>query len=263
MLVHNFDNGGRKGLDTTPQSANGKIMFLDQFHTQTSEGIAFSAEQGSLFAKTVAGDFNVIHDPESKRFCVPGDLLFAMVLGKYGLNTNMHFDFQGMVGKDVALIYPENPDDKFSITNATGKSFMSVTRSGELNNNATMIEQLIREYVAFSGQNFPHILMPLMEKHNVIINPARPLVIYESMTLELNTVELTNPTLALNGSELDVNGKRGDVKLHFVVKENGTEIGQGYKKLVLSGLREYDTDTAQSLIDLYETLKADFYSTQS
>ena len=102
-----------------------------------------------------------------------------------------------------------------------------------------------------------------MEKHNVIINPARPLVIYESMTLELNTIELTNPTLALNGSELNVNGKRGDVKLYFVVKENGTKIGQGYKKLVLSGLREYDKDTAQSLIDLYEKLKADFYSTQS
>ncbi|MFT4997062.1 MAG: hypothetical protein ACJA0M_000125 [Chitinophagales bacterium] len=238
-------------------------MFLDQFYTQTSEGIAFSAEQSSLFAKTIAGDFNVIHDPDSKRFCVPGDLLFAMVLGKYGLSADMHFDFEGMVGSDAPLIYPDNPDSEFSITNPVGKSFMSVTRSGKPNTNATMIEQLTREYVAFSGQNFPHILMPLMEKHNVIINPARPLVIYESMTLALETVNLTNPTLGLNGSELEVNGKRGDVKLHFVVKENGVEIGQGYKKLVLSGLREYDKDTAQSLINLYETLKANFYSKQS
>jgi hypothetical protein len=237
-------------------------MFLDQFHTQTSNGIVFSATQGSLFAKTVAGDFNVIHDPESKRFCVPGDLLFAMVLSKYGLNTHMHFDFQGMVGKDVELIYPATPGGEFSITNAAGKPFMSVTRSGALTTNALMIEQLIREYVAFSGQNFPHILMPLMEKHNVIINPARPLVIYESMTLELNSADLTNPTLGLNGSELEVNGKRGDVKLHFIVNDNGIAVGQGYKKLVLSGLREYNQDTAQSLIDLYETLKADFYSSQ-
>jgi hypothetical protein len=237
-------------------------MFLDQFHTQTAEGIAFSAKQSSLFAKTVAGDFNVIHDPDSKRFCVPGDLLFAMVLGKYGLSTDMHFDFEGMVGKDAPLIYPDNPGNKFSITNPAGKPFMSVTRSGEPNTNSMIIEQLIREYVAFSGQNFPHILMPLMEKHHVIINPARPLVIYESMTLALETSNLTNPTLGLNGSELKVNGKRGDVKLHFVVKENGQEIGQGYKKLVLSGLREYDKDTAQSLTDLYETLKADFYSKQ-
>jgi hypothetical protein len=239
-----------------------KNMFLDQFHTQTPNGIVFSAEQGSLFAKTVAGDFNVIHDPESKRFCVPGDLLFAMVLSKYGLSTHMHFDFQGMVGRDVELVYPEIPSDEFSITNAAGKPFMSVSRSGEINTNANIIEQLIREYVAFSGQNFPHILMPLMEKHNVIINPARPLVIYESMTLELNSAQLSNPTLGLNGSELEVNGKRGDVKLHFVVKDNDVEIGRGYKKLVLSGLREYDKDTAQNLIDLYETLKADFYNSQ-
>ncbi len=233
-------------------------MFLDEFHHESAEGITFSADQASQFAKRIAGDFNPIHDPDAKRFCVPGDLMFAMVLSRYGVNTSMEFTFEGMVGKDTPLIYPESPDNEFSISNAAGKNFMSVTRGGDLIQDPITVEKFIRQYVAFSGRNFPHILMPLMEKHNVIINPDRPLVIYESMTHTLDTIELDDPKLDMGGSELAVNGKRGDVKFHFVISENGKEIGRGYKKLVLSGLREYDAEVAKYLIDYYAQRKAEF-----
>ena len=51
----------------------------------------------------MAGDFNHIHDEDSKRFCVPGDLLFAVLLSKEGISQKMRFEFSGMVGDGIAL----------------------------------------------------------------------------------------------------------------------------------------------------------------
>ncbi|MEX2365607.1 MAG: DUF3581 family protein, partial [Pseudohongiellaceae bacterium] len=80
-------------------------MFLDAFHTQhTDNTISISAEQGSAFAKEIAGDFNPIHNIGAKRFVVPGDLLFALVLNRYGLSKSMSVRFSGMVGPDRELI---------------------------------------------------------------------------------------------------------------------------------------------------------------
>ncbi len=74
------------------------MNFLSPFYQRTSDGhITVAAEQGSSFAKQVAGDYNPIHDPESRRFCVPGDLLFSLALGEYGLHKNMSFRFKELV----------------------------------------------------------------------------------------------------------------------------------------------------------------------
>ena len=48
---------------------------------QESEGkVSVTREQASRFAKSIADDCNPLHDIDAKRFCVPGDLLFSMVL---------------------------------------------------------------------------------------------------------------------------------------------------------------------------------------
>ena len=57
-----------------------QIMFLQNYYSEENKKIHFSRQQASRFAKEIAGDFNPIHDPEAKRFCVPGDLLFALVM---------------------------------------------------------------------------------------------------------------------------------------------------------------------------------------
>ena len=66
-------------------------MFLDRFHSVQDGHVVISALQASQFAKEIAGDFNPIHDPDARRFCVPGDLLFAIVLARFGLSENMTF----------------------------------------------------------------------------------------------------------------------------------------------------------------------------
>jgi hypothetical protein len=231
-------------------------MFLDAFHTDDNGSIHISAEQASHFAKDVAGDFNPIHDPDSKRFCVPGDLLFSLVLAKYGLSQKMHFDFAGMVGDGKTLLFPPSDAARFAIQDDQGKTYLEVEREGAISHDEAQITTLVRDYVAFSGRNFPHILVPLMAEHRVMINPDRPLVIYESMSFDLTTLDFQQPALEQTGSSLDVQGKRGTAQLHFAIRADGKTVGTGFKQLILSGLREYQADTMQQVVDEYEDRKA-------
>ena len=43
-------------------------MFLKDFYSGARDSITITAEQGSLFAKEIAKDFNPLHDVDSKRF---------------------------------------------------------------------------------------------------------------------------------------------------------------------------------------------------
>ncbi|WP_434341368.1 DUF3581 domain-containing protein [Motilimonas cestriensis] len=216
-------------------------MFLSEFFTENNKQVLITPEQASHFAKGVAGDFNPLHDPSNKRFCVPGDLLFSMVLAKYGLSQRMAFNFAGMVGKDVWLNFPDTSENQFNVTDDKDKVYLGVEREGAINNDAAVIEAMARNYVEFSGHNFPHILVPLMAEHNVMLNPERPLVIYESMEFNLSHVNFSQPPqLELAESKLEVNGKRGVAYLIFDVKSGDEVVGTGSKKMVLSGLREFD-----------------------
>ncbi len=212
-------------------------------------------DQASQFAKKVADDFNPIHDPDAKRFCVPGDLLFSLVLSRYGLSQKMCFTFAGMVGKDIPLNFPDTDDSRLAITDDNGKEYLYVDRKGEVSQNQEMIEGFVKSYVAFSGQTFPHLLVPLMAKHNVMINPARPLVMYESMSVDLNTIDITKPRLELSETNLNVNGKRGDASVTFLVKCDDETVGKGVKKLVLSGLREFDQEQIDQVVASYSENK--------
>lgn len=233
-------------------------MFLNAYHADDNGRIRISAEQASRFAKEVAGDFNPIHDADSKRFCVPGDLLFSLVLAKYGLSQKMHFTFAGMVGDDQTLLFPPSEDGELAIQDDQGKTYLKVEREGDIRQDDDQIAALARSYVAFSGRTFPHILVPLMAEQQVMINPDRPLVIYERMAFDLDTLDFADPTLEQAQCKLDVDGKRGSAELHFDIKADGRRVGKGHKKLILSGLRDYQADEMQRVIDNYEATKADY-----
>jgi len=230
-------------------------MLLDNYYSEQSNGVHFSRQQASAFAKDIAGDFNPIHDHDAKRFCVPGDLLFSLVLNKYGLSQNMRFLFQGMVTGENAIQFPDTDASTFTLSDDKGKEYLSVSREGPMTRDLQPITSLTRAYVAFSGQTFPHILVPLMAQHEVMINPERPLVIYESMVISLDQLTFNNPTLELNQASLAVDGKRGDAKLQFDIMDGGQRIGRGEKNMVLSGLRSYEEDKLQQLVEIYNSRK--------
>jgi len=226
-------------------------MFLQQFYTNRDNKILIDAQQASHFAKDIARDFNPIHDPDAKRFCVPGDLLFSIVLQKYGLSQHMRFNFSGMVGHGVLLNFPETDTEQFDIIGDNQKVYLQVERHGASNDNPALIETFIRNYVAFSGPNFPHVLVPLMAKHNVMINTERPLVIYESMSFEFKQLNFSNPELTAAETTLEVKGKRGDARLHFNIVADHEIVGSGFKKLVISGMREYDEAVIGEFVENY------------
>ena len=233
-------------------------MFLTPFYSEKDGYIQILPEQASRFAKNIANDFNPIHNADAKRFCVPGDLLFALVLMKRGLYQNMHFQFQGMVGKGVELTISQPSDTVLQLVDSKEKSYLAVNYDGLFNHDEAVLESFIRGYVSFSGHNFIHILEPLMAKHRVMVNPSRPLVIYESMSFSIDNLNFSNPVPKLAKSTLTVDGKRGDVGLYFDIYDNGNIIGSGKKTLILSGLRPYDDVSMQSMRDAYNQSKAQY-----
>ena len=232
-------------------------MFLDPFHTRQDGHILISAEQASAFAKDIAGDFNPIHNPDARRFCVPGDLLFALVLNRYGLSEKMSVRFSGMVGANVPLVFPKVDEGVIDIKDTAGKAYLHLEHSGETSQDTDLVECLTRAYVAFSGHNFPFIMVPLMEKHQVMFNPKRPMVIYESMAFELDSLDIQQPTLELADTTLDVKGKRGDALFRFNIMANGQLVGTGTKKLIVSGLMPYDPEAMAALVEEFNRLKAE------
>ena len=235
-------------------------MFLNRFYSEVNGIVRINADQASSFAKDISGDFNPIHDPGNKYYCVPGDLLFALVLAKYGISQSMQFTFTGMVRNGAELRFPDSPGDQFVITDQKDKICLRVERNGETNPNTYLIEQLIQKYVAFSGQNFPHILVPLMAQHQVMVNPARPLVIYDSMSITLDHLSLSEPSLELTETTLEITGRRAEARLYFKVKEDNKSIGTGFKKLVLSGLRPYEEERVQEMSEIYLARRAAYQS---
>ncbi|WLD56710.1 DUF3581 domain-containing protein [Salinispirillum sp. LH 10-3-1] len=230
-------------------------MFLDPYFEQQNQQIVISAAQASAFAKDVAGDFNPIHNVDSKRFCVPGDLLFALVLSHYGLSQSMSVRFSGMVGANVPLMLPTQDTGTIDILDDTGKAYLHVEHSGDTSRDATQIEAFTRQYVSFSGQNFPFIMVPMMDAKGVMFNPKRPLVIYESMAFELNNVDFKAPVLELAGTELTVNGRRGDAEFRFNITENGTTVGTGTKRLIISGLQPFNREEMDAVIHDFNAAK--------
>ncbi len=230
-------------------------MLLEKYVNESDDGFSFSRKQACEFAKQVATDFNPIHDEDAKRFCVPGDLLFSYLLTRYGVTEKLSCQFAGMVGADVLLQCKEQ-ENLISICDTQGKVYLSLQHSGACQHNLAVIEPLIRDYVKFSGQNFPHILQPLMQQHQVMINPTRPLVIYESMALSFSRLPEQKVDLSLTKSSLLVDGKRGNALLEFSLTEQGEQIGKGEKRMILSNLMPYDESQMQQMVAEYNNRKA-------
>lgn len=234
-------------------------MFVNQYYNQSEETVSFTRQQASDFAKQIADDFNPLHDIDAKRFCVPGDLLFAVTLAKAGLAAQMRFNFSGMVTDGIELMMPNTLLANNEVTDANGKQYLTIEANGESTENNALIEALIRAYVGFSGHTFPHILCELMSKNNVMINPARPMIMYESMSIEMLDLTATDVRLELASSTLSIDGKRGNAVLAFNLFNGDTLIGTGEKHMVLSGLRPYCAETINQISQDYLTMKANYH----
>ncbi len=232
-------------------------MVMAPFFNETNGLLSVSRQQGSDFAKQLANDFNPLHDVDAKRFVVPGDLLFSLVLQSKGISQDMRFDFVGMVSADSEFSMVDESAEKFSIQ-SNDKTCTNIQRSGNVLSNAALVEAITLEYVKFSGETFPAILLPLMQQKDVMINPKRPMVMYQCMVIHLDEFEFENPTIEMAKQEINVDGKRGDVSIHFNIMAGGKVVGRGEKQLLLSGLRAYETDVMDELVSNYQATKESY-----
>lgn len=235
-------------------------MFLENYCSISDDQISFTRQQASDFAKQVADDFNPLHDINAKRFCVPGDLLFSLVLERAGLHQEMSFTFSGMVTDGIPLNFPNDISSSASIIDNKQKEYLNMTVSGDCTKDSNAIEALTRAYVEFSGHTFPHILVELMKENSVMINPTRPMIMYESMSIHLDSVEFHDVTLQLSSTTLDIDGKRGNACLSFDLISQGNVIGHGKKFMLLSGLRDYCQDTIDNIVTQYNDTKALYFA---
>jgi len=229
--------------------------FLQKEHDQ----IWFRRADASRFAKSVANDFNPIHDPDARRFCVPGDLLFASTLSLCGVSANMAFDFRNMVDESDRLTL-EISDTAIRWHDGSETVYLEATRSGSHSSDPRVIDAIVNAYVRFSGQTFPFVLVDLMKSENVMINPARPLVMYKSMALELSRVDVESVELRFRSAGFEGSGKKGEVTLSFDLYESGEMFGSGNKKMLLGGLRPYDQSVIDALVADYNQTRQDYLS---
>ncbi len=237
------------------------LVDLSKYYSYLGGRLSFTKPQGSAFAKEVAGDFNPIHNVDARRFCVPGDLLFSVVLNRAGVRQSMQFEFSGMVGDATELIFPDDGGDDFSLCDAQGKNYLDVVMSGDGTKDSGFVHDITTSYVQFSGSTFPHILIDLMKKNNVMFNPDRPLVIYKSMTIELDRLTGTDLALELENGSLVVEGKKGNARLQFSISAGGEKIGRGEKVMLLSGMREYDPVRIEEIVNTHAGWKSSYSGT--
>lgn len=234
------------------------MLDISSYVTLNGRGVQFKEEQANHFAKGVAGDFNPIHDIGGKRFCVPGDLLFATLLNRYGVYRQLHVDLVALVNADVLVLLPDHLAESNEIRDENDRHLLSLNVSGDSSVEPTFVSNLVEQYVRFSGKTFPDILVELMQKNAVMINPARPLVIYKDMSLSLDKLQGENLSLSLDKATMQVDGKKGKACLRFIIKNNNEIIGRGEKNMLLSGLREYDQAAMDDIVSQYTLWKSEY-----
>jgi len=230
--------------------------------SQPSGTLEFTREASSAFAKDIAGDFNPIHNPDARRFCVPGDLLFAVVLDLFKVRAKMDFEFEQMVDASVTLEVPVQ-EQRLQMVDASDKCYLDVAFSGDAVESDAANQSLIEAYVKFSGQTFPFLLTDLMKKHGVMINAQRPLIFYRKMSIELQDTQCDDFDLAFTGSTLKLDGKKGEVELLFDIVSSHKVVGTGCKNMLLGGLREYQQEAIDNLVVEYNSIKSQYQSDQT
>jgi hypothetical protein len=236
------------------------MHFLDPYINIIDEDcISVSAKQGCNFAKNIAGDFNPIHDSDSKRFCVPGDLVFSEAIRRYGLHQSMEFNFLEMLSADSHIRYSNERSKSYQYaSNRNEKKVMDIHIGGSQIENNYLADEFTQAYVRFSALSFPTILVPLMKKHHVMINVDRPLIVYKSMSFNIFQTGIDHINIELIESTLEVDGKRGNACFIFSMSSNGSVIGKGMKKLILSGLREFNKEKIKNLTKAYLEKKKNY-----
>ena len=138
---------------------------------------------------------------------------------------------------------------------------MELELDGKSSNDEHIISKIIKEYVQFSGKNFPDVMVPLMRTENLMFNPARALIMYKCMQINMTRVDVSSIELKFDEAVIDVKGKRATVTFKFDFYEGNEKVGTGQKEMLLSGLIPYEESVMNGVIADYQAAKEKYLST--
>ncbi len=78
------------------------------------------------------------------------------------------------------------------------------------------------------------------------------------MTIDLDRLDIHAQALAMDHADVLISGKRGEVELAFNLVDDGKLAGRGRKRMILSGLREYDRQVMDEVVVSLNRRKLDF-----
>jgi hypothetical protein len=81
---------------------------------------------------------------------------------------------------------------------------------------------------------------------------------YLTTEINLQRLDFSDPSLESTGSSLEVQGKKGLVRLDFRLLQAGEEVGQGAKYMALRGLQPYKDEAMQRVVDEYNSYKRSY-----
>jgi len=73
------------------------------------------------------------------------------------------------------------------------------------------------------------------------------------MKLSFDRFSEVAPEVELQDCHFDVTGKRGMVTMNFDLRAEGASIGSGEKQIIMSGLRPYQQEDIDHLVDAYNS----------
>lgn len=96
-----------------------------------------------------------------------------------------------------------------------------------------------------------------------MINPKRPMVMYQSMSIDLLRLDLNDISLEFDEEKttVETEGKRANICLAFKLRCDNEVIGHGEKHMLVSGLLPFDENAIAGITADYSQWKKNYKST--
>lgn len=215
----------------------------------------FNAVACDAYARNVVKDFNPIHNHLAKNYCVPGDLIFALMVERGGVHGSMRMDFLNRVGKDSEYIFVSGKAG-MALLDRGNKVQAQLIGSGDASVCVKCISAVSDAVLSCTSSYFPYKMMRSLRAENLMLSGCRSLVILKSIEVNVSDLHFASDlTAVFCSSSLRHSGRRGTIDAHFqLVGGNGQVLGQVIKTALIIGIERFNGKRSAQYLENYESL---------
>lgn len=207
----------------------------------------------SAYARNVAKDFNPIHSHLAKKYCVPGDLIFALITEMHGAHNYMRVDFLNRVGAECKLFF-DTKRIALALLDVDKKLYAELATAGDKSVCPKRLKTVSNVVVSCTSGYFPYKLIDNLREENVMLSIRRSMVMLKSIEVELRNIHSASSLVAkYQSSGLELSGKRGEVKVYFqLFDDDGISVGFVTKTVLIIGIEKFNDKASKQYLDDYE-----------